>query len=304
MTLYAGTETILPGDLPARQEQDIICVALPAEREETLALLLPGLSPGAANEDPAAVGTRLESRHGYDYLSLDVPDPENLPGPLHHLEFYFKNNLLLMVGSGTQALEKWTSLLNQGMGESAARALLLFFSCLFNGDSAFLQDLEEEIMQMEDLATQEQPPKECIRLIGQMRKKLLVLKRYYEALFDMLEDMEENQNGFLSAEQLRSLHIYTNRADRLVNAVIGLREYVTQVREAYQNQIDLSLNGTMKLFTVLTAIFFPLTLIAGWYGMNLRMPEYQHPYAYPMVILLSILVIIGSIWIFRRKKWF
>ncbi len=98
--------------------------------------------------------------------------------------------------------------------------------------------------------------------------------------------------------------MHTSRADRLLHNVINLRDYVTQVREAYQNQLDISLNKTMKLFTVITTIFLPLTLIVGWYGMNLQMPEYSWAFGYPIVVGISLLVIGGCILFFKRKKWF
>ncbi len=298
MLLYVGGEKALQ----LAEGQKVICLAEPAEREEALALLGLRAKPGSLEED--AAGTRMESRYGCDYMMLETQDgPEEKPA---QTELFFTGEALLLVGGESRTEAKLAGALEHWEGEAPgpARALLLYFSCLLAGDAAFLADVEEEIAHMEEKATQDAPPRGYIRQISQMRRRLMALKRYYEALFDLLEDLEENQNGYFTAEQLRALHIHTNRADRLVNTVVNLREYITQVREAYQNQLDLSLNSTMKLFTVLTAIFFPLTLIAGWYGMNLRMPEYDHPYAYPMVIGLSVLVVAVCVYIFRRKKWF
>ena len=86
---------------------------------------------------------------------------------------------------------------------------------------------------------------------------------------------------------LRAFRILAGKADRLYHNVLGLRDYVTQIREAYQAEVDINLNTTMKIFTVITAIFLPLTLVAGWYGMNFNMPEYQSPYGYPIVIAVT-----------------
>ncbi len=282
--------------------QECICFAGEAEREGALEALGLREKPGPHEEGNA--GTRMEGRYGYDYMLLEVPaGPAAAPS---RTELFFTGRLLLLVGEESQALACLHTALEgwQGDPPTAARALLLYFSCLMAGDAAYLEDVEEEIAHMEEKATQDSPPKGYTREISQMRRRLMTLKRYYESLFDLLEDLEENQNGFFTPECLRSLHIHTNRAARLVGTMVNLREYITQVREAYQNQLDLSLNGTMKLFTVLTAIFFPLTLIAGWYGMNLRMPEYSHPYAYPMVIGLSALVVAVCVYIFKRKDWF
>ena len=60
----------------------------------------------------------------------------------------------------------------------------------------------------------------------------------------------------------------------------------------------------MTLLTVITSIFMPLTLIAGWYGMNFKyMPEREYKAAYPIVILLSIAIVVISLIFFKKKKW-
>jgi magnesium transporter len=92
--------------------------------------------------------------------------------------------------------------------------------------------------------------------------------------------------------------------DRLYRNVNNLRDYVTQVREAYQAQEDINLNSIMKLFTVITAIFLPLTLIVGWYGMNFPMPEYNLSFGYPLVIALSALVVAVCVGYFKKHDWF
>ena len=57
--------------------------------------------------------------------------------------------------------------------------------------------------------------------------------------------------------------------------IANLENYVAQVREAYQNHLDLRMNRSMMALTVLAAIFLPLSLIVGWYGMNFPMPEFS-----------------------------
>ena len=85
---------------------------------------------------------------------------------------------------------------------------------------------------------------------------------------------------------------------------MNLRESVTQVRESYQAQVDINLNHIMRIFTVITTICLPLTLIVGWYGMNFDMPEYNWNHSYGMVIILSIAVVSMSIIFFKKKGWF
>ena len=107
----------------------------------------------------------------------------------------------------------------------------------------------------------------------------------------------------ISEESLRHFVILDGRLDRLYENVRSLRDYLSQVREAYQAQIDIEQNSLMKTFTVITAIFLPLTLLVGWYGMNLRMPEFGWDYGYPFVIALSVAIIVLCILLFKKRKW-
>ena len=60
----------------------------------------------------------------------------------------------------------------------------------------------------------------------------------------------------------------------------------------------------MQFFTVVTTIFMPLTLIAGWYGMNFEnMPELKSVYGYPAIIVLSGIIVVGLIVLFKKKKF-
>ncbi len=132
----------------------------------------------------------------------------------------------------------------------------------------------------------------------------MIFKTYYNQLLNITEGLSENDNNLLEGGDFRLFKQLTNRVNRLYNYVMSLREYVTQVREAYQTQMDINLNSVMKLFTVITVIFMPLTVLVGWYGMNLKMPEFNSAYAYPIVIIISILIVVGEIIYFVKNKWF
>jgi magnesium transporter len=81
-----------------------------------------------------------------------------------------------------------------------------------------------------------------------------------------------------------------------------LREYSMQVQELYQSQIDLNMNSTMKMLTIVTIIFVPLQLVTGWYGMNFKyMPELNSPYGYVGVIIACICIVLFCLWLFKKK---
>lgn len=60
----------------------------------------------------------------------------------------------------------------------------------------------------------------------------------------------------------------------------------------------------MKLFTLVTAVFLPLTLLTGWYGMNFtNIPELSWRYGYPAAIVVSVVVVVLLLWHFKKKRW-
>lgn len=100
-------------------------------------------------------------------------------------------------------------------------------------------------------------------------------------------------------------NILHNRVDRCHAAVLNLQDHVTQMREAYQAQIDIEQNELMKIFTLITALFLPLTLMVGWYGMNFtHMPELGSSWGYPVFIIVSGTVSVALLLYFKKKRWF
>ena len=83
-----------------------------------------------------------------------------------------------------------------------------------------------------------------------------------------------------------------------------LREYCTQIQSLFQSEIDIRQNRIMQILTIVTTIFLPLTLLVGWYGMNFSgMPELHWKYGYPAIILVSVAVVVLSLWVCKKKKF-
>ena len=136
------------------------------------------------------------------------------------------------------------------------------------------------------------------------RKEVLTLFHYYSQLFDIGVVLQEDENGLFRKEERQLFRLFAERINRLREETQLLREYSTQVQEVYQAQIDIRQNKIMKILTVVTTVFLPLSLIAGWYGMNFTsMPEFGWKYGYAFVILLSAAVVLLCIWIFWKKKF-
>ena len=184
------------------------------------------------------------------------------------------------------------------------KALYHFFVNLMKNDATYFEEYEKEITEAEDNTLSGSMKGELDKVIS-FHRELLRLKKYYEQLDIILDNLTANDNDMLSEKGERLMNIIQNRVHRYQSNVLNLRDYVTQMREAYQAQIDIQQNELMKIFTIITSIFLPLTLIVGWYGMNFtNMPELTWKYGYISVIFFSIMVSIFMIIYFKRKNWF
>lgn len=264
----------------------------------------PQFSPHTIDECCQYGSARLEAYDGYDFILLNVMNEGNRY-TTHRVGLYVTRGRIVFVCARASKMVQEVIDAFQGTKTanlSPARFLYAFFNHLTCNDSQELERLEEEISALE-ARVMEDKEDDYVRIVVEMRKKLMFYKKYYEQLLDVAESMEENENGLLSSGALRYFKMFTDRVDRLNRNVMNLRDYITQVREAYQSQVDIKLNEIMKLFTVVTAIFLPLSLLVGWYGMNFKnMPELDWPYGYLMAICISVFFVIGSIAYFRKKK--
>ncbi len=159
-----------------------------------------------------------------------------------------------------------------------------------------LDDIEKKIMEGDE--------KFPSARLNEIRNDIRDLRIHYEQLMDFGQELEENENNFFKQENLRYFRLFLNRIARLHDNSTSLRDYTMQLRDLYKAHIDIKQNRIMTVLTVVTTIFMPLTLIVGWYGMNFRyMPELEWRWGYPVVIIASVLIALGSLLFFKKKKW-
>lgn len=186
---------------------------------------------------------------------------------------------------------------------SLERFIYDFLEMLIEKDLHLLINTEQELREIEDQILESGGDKYPDRL-NEIRSFLMDMRIHYEQMLDLGQEFEENENGFFKEKNLRYFRLFTERVMRLMDQVKQLKDYTLQLRELFSTQLDIRMNRIMTVLTVVTVIFMPLTLIAGWYGMNfVYMPELHWKYSYPVVIMVSIMIAAGLILWFRKKKW-
>src|SRR5699024_202960 len=127
---------------------------------------------------------------------------------------------------------------------------------------------------------------------------------YYAQLNDMVCELEEDEYDFFSVSEHQQLRLLEKRISRLQDGAQSLREYCLQIRELFQAEVDIRQNRIMQILTVVTTLCLPLSLVAGWYGMNFRnMPELHWQYGYPEGIVVSGVSVVLCLRIIKKKKF-
>jgi len=161
------------------------------------------------------------------------------------------------------------------------------------------------------------------RLTNAISKKLIKEKSYGEEVLINITELQENtilgresivDKQRLVSSLLKSHAISEFEKDRLrivikdINSILQHTEFSFERLEFLQNTflglVNIEQNTVIKIFTVVTVVFMPPTLIASIYGMNFTtMPELRWSFGYPLAILLMIMSSMGFLWYFKRKKW-
>jgi magnesium transporter len=237
-----------------------------------------------------------------------IPKAQNT-GEADHIAFLCRENLLLTVH------EKPVSRLEQLAMEQASadwlseRSIAGFVSALMIALSIEClkkaSDLRTSLVALQERMESE-PNTVQVEEILEMRSEYLVLDRVLSDQLPCVHGLSKTDKSFFKLKDsqdylncaIANLEAADKASDRLDKRIIALRS-------AFQMNAQDKTNRRLGILTILSAIFMPLTFMAGIWGMNFEgMPELKHPFAYPSV--LGAMIIIASIMYlyFRKSGWF
>lgn len=251
-----------------------------------------------------------EVYENYTFALVNVVDVNDVYGDSDRLALFFRRNLLLVVSLRDEdgsTRESFMNAIRRYKPESVTLEKLIFsvFESSIARDAQGLARFEKQIDRLEESVAMDTADKSLSALIYEQKKQLTILRGYYDQLIDIGEALEENENDIFEEDALHYFALLTNKATRLSDSVNRLCDELNQLRDAHVATMDYHLNHTMELFTVVTVIFMPLTLLVGWYGMNFtNMPELASSWGYPVFITACVVLTGGILLWFKKKKWF
>ena len=252
--------------------------------------------------------TSLDVYDEFSFGMINIVDILNLSTRRNRIGFFIKKNLFVVV----KIIDKEDSIRQMFLDaigrfrQNATMEKVIYgvLERLLSSGNRGLVMTERQIIAMEREVVNGKVDPELNTEIFDLRNRLSTLKNYYEQLIDIGESLQENENDLFEEEDLRYFKIFTDKSERLSNNTQLLCDNLIHLREAMDATLNYNLNNTMKLFTMVTIIFQPLTLIVGWYGMNFKyMPELGWKFGYLYVIVLSIVVVGVILYWFKKRKF-
>ena len=143
-------------------------------------------------------------------------------------------------------------------------------------------------------------------------QRINTFKRELHYIIKLIKPVRDLMIYLLRSQQQVIFHkkvtpFYKDLNDLIIHAVESVETYrviLTDYIQLYHSSMSTRMNDIMKVLTIFSAIFIPLSFFAGVYGTNFEyLPELGFHYAYPMFWGMVVLIALGMLWFFRRRGW-
>ena len=166
-----------------------------------------------------------------------------------------------------------------------------------------LEKLGEKIEGMEDELVANPTP-ETLQTIHILRREMIFLRKSVWPLREVINSLERGESPLIYESTGMYFRDVYDHTIQVMDTVETYRDMVSGMLDTYLSSLSNRMNEVMKVLTIIATIFIPLTFVAGIYGMNFEfMPELKWHWGYFGALGLMIVVFIGMLFYFRRKKW-
>jgi magnesium transporter len=166
-----------------------------------------------------------------------------------------------------------------------------------------LEDLEDEVVA--------NPSRQTLQRIHDLKRELLTLRRAIWPQRDAINALIRDGSDLISNDVRVYLRDCYDHTIQVLDIVETYRELASSLMDVYLSAVSNKMNEVMKVLTVTSSIFIPLTFIAGVYGMNFNtekspwnMPELNAFWGYPICLAVMLAIAIAMVTLFWRRGWF
>ena len=160
------------------------------------------------------------------------------------------------------------------------------------------------IESLEDNIIEENFDKAVIKKIHQTKREMIYLRKSIWPLRELIATMQRIDHPLMAENTNLYFRDVYDHTVRIIETIEAQRELLAELTEIYLSTNSNKMNEVMKVLTIISSLFIPLTFIVGVYGMNFKyMPEIDQPLGYPIVLIIMAILFSGMLIYFRKKKW-
>lgn len=155
-----------------------------------------------------------------------------------------------------------------------------------------------------EISVLKSPQNEQVEELINLRRQVYKIRKYLNPLRYIGDSLVSNENDIIEKKYISYFISLNNKIDKLMLSLESLVQDLALVREAFEAETANKTNELMKIFTLIATIFLPLNLITSMYGMNFKeIPLVCCDHGYYYIILVMILIALGLVLMFKKKKW-
>lgn len=169
----------------------------------------------------------------------------------------------------------------------------------------YVDEIEEEVFNLEYQNVDSDRNKKMMREVYNIRAEIIKLKRVILPMEQLAETIQTSSHFVGDQQKKRMIHRILNQLKHQTATLKACEELTDEIKDNNQSYHSGRINSVINVLTILSSIFFPLTLLTGWFGMNFtNMPELHWKYSYFVFIGVMALLSIALIVLFKKERWF
>lgn len=221
------------------------------------------------------------------------------------VSFILKNNILITVRN--QELISFHETVKRISASpktynTGADVLVALFETRVEFDADMIESMTQKITQLSNSLTLQEADEELLSEIKNLQEKTMMLR---ENIIDKQRTVSSMlRSKFIPHELQPLLTIVIKDINSLVEHIKFSFDRLDYLQDTFLGYVNIEQNKIIKIFTIVSVIFMPPTLIASIYGMNFQiMPELTQKWGYPFALVLMVLSSLVILYFFRKKKW-
>lgn len=146
--------------------------------------------------------------------------------------------------------------------------------------------------------------KNTVLQLYKLRREVINLAKHVMPLRELVNNLSRSDNELITESFAMFHRDLADHVTRIIDSVGSYRDLLNSLMDLNLSYNSNKMNEVMKVLTIISTVFIPVTFIVGVYGMNFDyMPELRSPYGYASVWVLMLIIMGGLVYYFRRKKW-